>query len=293
MHMPDQLPTYSLSSFGSLLSRSVLYRAEIFDANRHFEVTYPHRHDFYEVLYIKRGSGLHIIDSNSYPVAPPCIFFMSPGQAHKLDLSQDIEGYIFLFAAEFYLTSRTNQNRLLEFPFFFTLHQDNPPLYLEQKQQRAFIESLFEHAVSEYPCGTPASDELLRSILDTLLVSCANIYSQTRPRIAGRGHIMVKRFLQLAEENFMKNIKVDQYAQMLAITPGHLTQVVRELTGRTSNEILHAKQIVEAKRLLVHTSLSVTQIAEQMNFDDQSYFTKFFKKSTGTTPLLFRRKATE
>ncbi len=218
---------------------------------------------------------------------------MSPGQAHKLDLSKDIEGYIFLFAAEFYLISRTNKNRLLEFPFFFTLHQDNPPLYLDQKTQRAFIESLFEHAVGECTKGTDASDELLRSILDTLLVSCANVYSQHQPRIAGRGHIMVKRFLQLAEENFMKNISVDQYAQMLAVTPGHLTQVVRELTGRTSNEILHAKQILEAKRLLAHTSLSVTQIAEQMNFDDQSYFTKFFKKSAGCTPVQFRRRDAE
>ena len=291
--MSEKLPTYSLSSFSHPLGRSALYRAEVFDANRHFEVTYPHRHDFYEVLFIRRGSGLHTIDSNSYAVEPPCVFFMSPGQAHKLDLSQDIEGYIFLFAAEFYLLSRTSKNRLLEFPFFFTLHQDNPPLYLGGIEQRSFIETLFVNAVAECSRSAEPSEELLRSILDTLLVSCASVYGQNQPRLAGRGHIMVKRFLQLAEEHFRENITVDEYARLLAVTPGHLTQVVRELTGRTSNEILRAKQILETKRLLSHTSLSVTQIAEQMGFDDQSYFTKFFKKSAGMTPVQFRRKVAE
>lgn len=291
--MTEKLPTYSLSSFSRSLDRSALYRAEVFDANRHFEVTYPHRHDFYEVLYIRHGSGLHTIDSNSYAVEPPCVFFMSPGQAHKLDLSQDIEGYIFLFAAEFYLISRTNKNRLLEFPFFFTLHQDNPPLYLGGIEQRSFIETLFVNAVSECSRTAEPPEELLRSILDTLLVSCASVYGQNLPRLAGRGHILVKRFLQLSEEHFRENITVDTYAKLLAVTPGHLTQVVRELTGRTSNEILRDKQILEAKRLLSHTSLSVTQIAEQMGFDDQSYFTKFFKKSAGMTPVQFRRKAAE
>ncbi len=285
--MANNIPTYSLSSFSNTTDSTKQYQAEIFDANRHFAVTYPHRHDFYEVLFIKQGSGVHIIDGNSYKIEPPCVFFMSPGQTHKLELSQDIEGFIFLFAADFYLVHRSNQNRLLEFPFFFTLHQDNPPLYLGNLPQAAFIESLFKQAVNE---GTNhSSEELQRSILDTILVSCANVYSQHQPRLAGKGHLLVKRFLLLVEENYIKNLSVSDYANFLALTPNHLTQVVRELTGKTSNEIIQAKQILEAKRLLLHTNLSVTQIAEHMSFIDQSYFARFFKKETGQTPVAFRR----
>ena len=78
--MANNIPTYSLSSFSNTTDSTKQYQAEIFDANRHFAVTYPHRHDFYEVLFIKQGSGVHIIDGNSYKIEPPCVFFMSPGQ---------------------------------------------------------------------------------------------------------------------------------------------------------------------------------------------------------------------
>ena len=91
----EQLPVYSLQSFSSPERKSQQFQVEVFDANRHFSVKYPHRHDFFEVLFLKKGSGYHVIDGNKYEIQPPCVFFMSPGQAHKLELSNDIEGYIF------------------------------------------------------------------------------------------------------------------------------------------------------------------------------------------------------
>ena len=80
------------------------------------------------------------------------------------------------------------------------------------------------------------------------------------------------------------------YANQLAVSANHLTQTVKQLTGKTSASIIRSKQIIEIKRLLVHTSLGVAQISEQLGFTDQSYFTKFFKKETGLTPLQFRMK---
>ena len=104
------IPVYSLDKFKSKNDKSNLFQVELFDANRHFKVSYPHRHDFYEILYLSQGSGVHIIDSNRYAIKPPCVFFLSPGQAHKLELSHDIEGYIFIFTAEFYLLNQKNKN---------------------------------------------------------------------------------------------------------------------------------------------------------------------------------------
>ena len=77
---------------------------------------------------------------------------------------------------------------------------------------------------------------------------------------------------------------------MLAVTPNHLTQTLKQLTGRTSNEVVKAKQILEIKRLLVHTNLGITEISMQMNFPDQSYFSKFFKRATDLTPQAYRNK---
>ncbi|MBN1462277.1 MAG: helix-turn-helix transcriptional regulator [Paludibacteraceae bacterium] len=279
------LPVYSLHNFSAPDSEKKLYNVELFDANRHFEVSYPHRHDFFEVLYIQKGCGYHVIDSNNYEIKPPCIFFLSPGQAHKLEYSNDIEGCIFIFTSDFYLLNFSNQNRLLEFPFFFTITQNNPPLQLQHNSDIEFYDIVFSRAIKE----NGKSTELLRAYLDMILVYSSSLYKVYDTILTkGKGHLLVKRFFQLVEENYHKNISINEYASMLAITPNHLTQAVKQLTAKTSNEIIQEKQMLEIKRLLVHTNMGVSEIANYLNFADQSYFTKFFKRITGVTPLRFR-----
>jgi AraC family transcriptional regulator, transcriptional activator of pobA len=287
----DQLPVYSLHAFSAPERNTQLFQVEIFDARRHFAVKYPHRHDFFEVLYLAKGSGFHVIDSNKYEIVPPCVFFMSPGQAHKLELSNDIEGFIFIFTPEFYLIDRTNQNRLIEFPFFFTIKQTNPPLKLKNLSDIRFIENLFERAI-QHVAKPQYSTEILRGILHLILVTCETLY-QVDDQLTnkGKGHLMVKRFYQLIEEQYHQNLTVQQYANLLAVTANHLTQTLKQLTGRTSAEIIQSKQILEIKRLLVHTNMNVTEIATAMGFDDPSYFSKFFKRETGKTPLAYRTES--
>ena len=103
----------------------------------------------------------------------------------------------------------------------------------------------------------------------------------------------MKRFYQLIEENYQHNYNVNQYAEMMHISPTYLTQTTKRLTGKTSNEILHDKLILETKRLLTQTTLDIQEISAMLNFADQSYFTKFFKKATGMTPLIFRNHTLE
>jgi len=288
----ENIPVYSLHNFSSSGNESQLFQIEIFDTNRHFSVKYPHRHDFFEVLYLSKGSGYHVIDGNKYKIKPPCVFFMSPGQAHKIEFSSDIEGFIFIFTAEFYLINHSNQNRLIEFPFFFTIKQDNPPLLLQNKDDVLFLESLFQKGISEIQKGQNYSIELLRSVLDLILTSCASLYKYDKKAVnKGKGHILVKKFFQLVEEHYQSNLTVAQYADKMALTPNHLTQTVNQLTGKTSSQIIKSKQILEIKRLLVHTNLSVTEIAQQLNFLDQSYFAKFFKREVGISPKQYRTKA--
>jgi AraC-like DNA-binding protein/quercetin dioxygenase-like cupin family protein len=287
----EQIPVYSLHNFSSPERKSQQFQVEVFDANRHFSVKYPHRHDFFEVLYLAKGFGFHVIDSNKYEIKPPCIFFMSPGQAHKLELSQDIEGFIFIFNADFYLLNRSDQNSLIEFPFFYTVQQDNPPLQLENDEDVSFIEKLFIQGIAELK-KTEYSIEMMRSLLDLILTTCASRYKASdNSKTKGKGHILVKRFYQLVEKNYQKNLSLSDYAELLAVTPNHLTQTVRQLTGKTSTQIIVQKQILEIKRLLIHTSLNISQIALQLNFEDQSYFSKFFKRETKHTPLEYRAKA--
>ncbi|MDO8930643.1 MAG: AraC family transcriptional regulator [Bacteroidota bacterium] len=288
----EQIPIYSLHNFSSPERKSQQFQVEVFDAKRHFSVKYPHRHDFFEVLYLLKGSGYHVIDSNKYEIKPPCVFFMSPGQAHKLEFSHDIEGFIFIFTADFYLLNRSDQNSLIEFPFFYTVQQDNPPLQLASPEDILFLERLFLQGISELKKVEFYSFEMLRSILDLILTTCSSRYKTSENSISkGKGHILVKRFYQLVEENYLKKLSLGDYAALLAVTPNHLTQTVKQFTGKTSTQVIKQKQILEIKRLLVHTNLNVTEIATQLNFDDQSYFTKFFRRETELTPLQYRSQS--
>lgn len=284
------LPVYSLRNFskGDKLGRA--FQAEVFDARRHFEVQYPHRHDFFEVLYLRRGSGYHIIDSNKYEITPPCVFFMSPGQAHKLELSHDIDGFIYIFTSEFYQLGQSNENSLLELPFFFTLQGTNPPLQLTNESDRAFIESLFVKATLE-ALKDNFSIALLHALLNLILVYLTRLYPSDSPLLnKGKGQILVKKFYQAVEENYSKNISIADYAGLLNVSSTYLTKTTRELTGRTPNNILKDKVIIEIKRLLTQTGLDIQEISAMLNFADQSYFTKYFKSATGLTPMQFREK---
>lgn len=292
MDKTNQIPVYSLQAFSSPERRSQQFQVEVFDAKRHFQVKYPHRHDFFEVLFLLHGSGLHVIDSNKYEIKPPCMFFLSPGQAHKLELSHDIEGYIFIFTSDFFQLDRSNQNRLIEFPFFYTIHQNNPPLLFKNWEDVTFLDSVFKKAIALVENRAIENPELFRSFLDLILNYSANLYPiDENLLVKGKGHLLVKRFYQLLEEKYRENLTVNDYAFHLSVTPNHLTQTLKLLTGKRSLEIIKAKQLMEIKRLLVHTNLGVSEISNLMNFADQSYFTKFFKRETGLLPLLYRNKS--
>lgn len=284
----NHIPVYSLQNFSNTNLDNQQFQVEVFDANRHFSVQYPHRHDFFEVLFLKKGTGFHVIDSNKYEIKPPCVFFMSPGQAHKIEFSNDIEGYIFIFNPDFYLINQSNPNRLIEFPFFFTIQQDNPPLILKEFNNVEFLRLLFKKGIS-LDFTSVKNIEVLRSLLDLILTTCSSLYEfDQNQNTKGKGHIIVKQFYQLIEEHYKENFSVNQYAEKLALTPNHLTQTIKRLTGKTTNDIIKSKQILEIKRLLVHTELGVSEIASQFNFADQSYFTRFFRRETGKTPLQYR-----
>ena len=288
----EQLPVYSLQNFSSPERKTQQFQVEVFDANRHFSVKYPHRHDFFEVLFLLKGSGYHVIDGNKYEIKPPCVFFMSPGQAHKLELSLDIEGFIFIFTSDFYQLNRSNQNNLIEFPFFYTIHQDNPPLLLKNENDVKFLEMLFRQSINEMNHIGEYTFDLLRTILELILTTCAARYEIIDNLLNNRkGQIIVKKFFHLIEENNQKKLLLGDYAKLIGVTPNHLTQTVKMLTGKTSSQIIKAKQLLEIKRLLFHSNLSVTEIANQFNFEDQSYFSKFFKRETGLTPLRYRTES--
>jgi AraC family transcriptional regulator, transcriptional activator of pobA len=286
-----EIPVYGLDSFAKNERNTVSFQVNVFDVNRNFKVEYPHRHhDFYEVLFLTNGSGIHTIDFQDYEIKANSIFFLSPGQIHDLQLSSDVEGYIFLFSSAFYHFNKTDPYKLFELPFFYNLGKESPPIYLNNEIDKKIITDYFQKTISESKQNLAESEEVIRAWLDLLLIHCKRIYPiQNQEDSNVKGKILVKRFKQIIEQKCRENLSIKQYAEILKITPNHLSETVKTITGRTSTDLINDRMILEIKRMLTHSSLTISEIAYQLNFSDQSYFSKYFKKLVGVSPVEFRK----
>lgn len=284
------VPLYGIEIFSRKKGKRQ-YEVEVFDSNRHFEVHYPHRHDFFEILFLTNGSGTHTIDFRDYKIKPNSIFFLSPGQIHSISLSKDIYGYIFLFSPEFFLMNKSDKNKIFEFPFFYNTSDENPPLELKDEKEINFLKALFVKGCDESTINTDESEALVYSLLDLILACCKKLYPQNSLNQGmKKGRFMVKKFKQLIEEQYKENFSVKDYADKLFVTPNHLNETVKSIMGRTASDLIDEKMVIEIKKLLLHTDLTASEVAYTLNFSDQSYFSKFFKKRTGHTPGEFRMK---
>lgn len=287
-----EIPVYGLDSFAKNERNTVSFQVNVFDVNRNFKVEYPHRHhDFYEVLFLTNGTGVHTIDFQDYEIKANSIFFLSPGQIHDLQLSSDVEGYIFLFSSAFYHFNKTDPFKLFELPFFYNLGKENPPIYLEKESDKTTITDYFQKSITESKQNLAESEEVIRALLDLLLIHCKRIYPiQNQQDSNVKGKILVKRFKQIIEQKCRENLSIKQYSELLKITPNHLSETVKTVTGRTSTDLINDRMLLEIKRMLTHTSLTISEIAYQLNFSDQSYFSKYFKKLVAMSPGEWRGK---
>lgn len=286
-----EIPIYTIKNFAQKSNTTILYQVEPFDKSRNFKVTYPHRHDnFFEILFLTNGKGSHTIDFQQYEVKPYSVFFLSPGQIHELNLSPDVQGYIFLFTSDFYHFNKTETNKLFELPYFFHETLASPPLYLENNLEITELEYWFKKATLENNSSELDKNEVVRAYLDLILVFCKRKYIQPfgMDEKLQKGKLLVKKFKQLIEQHCSENFSIKEYADLLFVTPSHLSEIVKAITGRTSTDLINDRMVLEIKRLLKYSDLTITEISYKLNFSDQSYFAKYVKKLTGFSPKELR-----
>lgn len=288
-----EIPIYAIGNFAHKSNSTILFQVEPFDNTRDFKVTYPHRHDnFFEILFLTKGTGSHTIDFQQYEVKPFSVFFLSPGQIHELDLSPDVQGYIFLFTSDFYYFNKTETNKLYELPYFFHETLASPPLYLNITDENSDFENWFKKACDENNSNEIDKIEVIRAYLDLILVFCKRKYTQpiNFDEKHQKGRLLVKKFKQLIEQYCTENLTIKKYAALLFVTPSHLSEVVKSVTGRTSSDLINDRMVLEIKRLLKYSDLTVTEIAYKLNFSDQSYFAKYVKKLSSFSPKELRNR---
>lgn len=254
------------------------------------DVLNPHRHDFFEVFWIERGSGSLTIDFEVYEIRPPMILLFSPGRVHAWQTRQTPTGFVIRFGAEFFAAEAGDAAESVEMPIFYTIGGD-PVLYLDESQNEQF-EMLTGAIFREY-CGNGIERlSALRSYLRLWLICAKRIAERERPQHnQTAAFYLTRRFLMLVEQNYQKNLSVENYAHRLQVSPAHLSSTVKQNMNKTAGEIVRERMLIEAKRLLRFSELTVSEIAFHLNFEDPSYFARFFRRHALLTPTDFRQQS--
>ncbi|AKD05015.1 helix-turn-helix transcriptional regulator [Pontibacter korlensis] len=244
----------------------------------------PHSHDAYMLMYVQETKGgENLIDFQRYPLQAGRIFLLRPGQAHQRQSRQE-RGVLVSFSERF--LQETGMRAHDTFVIFSSVYQ-HPYLDLPDKLKTIF-EELVNLMVKELQEDQPDMAILSRYLyilLQYLLRECHVQISKITP---ARHSERLFRLSSLIEEHYREHRSTGFYADALGITPKHLNSLCRQYLQTTVADMQHDRLVVESKRLLFFSSLSVKEIAYQLGFEDASYFVRFFKRMTGLTPSHLR-----
>jgi AraC family transcriptional regulator, transcriptional activator of pobA len=214
---------------------------------------------------------------------------MIPGQVHSWDFKGDVDGYIINFSTTFFQSFLLKANYLEELPFFSGITKDAVIDIPEQLQDKVI--NLFEELMAENETISPLGLDMVKSLMLQLFILVARLNSNVVAAVTpSYNYTLLRSFQKLIEKNYMHMRLPKQYAELLYITPNHLNALCNDVLGIPAGEVIRNRIILEAKRLLINNDMTVLEIANHLNFADNSYFTKFFKKLEGVTPEEFRKK---
>ncbi len=245
----------------------------------------PHRHNFYELLYLTGGKGEHIIDFKSYALTPPVLYFISPAQVHFWDLSEKLEGYVFLFKEDFLVSSLIDGGSK-EISFFQDM-LDTPSFSLNPTHQ-GILTPVIQAMTEEYNRKEGAQQSVLQAFFHIFLVAIQRICGKSAP--PSNQSSLLRQFKKQISSGINCNHDAKQYAAKLGVSVSHLRNTVRDQTGKSPSQLIRREVAMEAKRLLIHTNLSAAEISYSLGFEDPSYFGRYFKREAGVSPREFKRQ---
>jgi AraC family transcriptional activator of pobA len=284
------IPNYTISKIlqpDASHQQLVAMRLEEYLAERSF-LFHPHRHDFYHLVFFTKASGHHSIDFENFTIHSGQIYLMMPGQVHNWQFDEEPTGFIINFSPSFFKTFLQNTRYLEQFKFY-SGHFEEQVIALTESEQEDVV-SILQKIIEEANSMRDHSMDMIRSLLIQLFILVNRQASSKKSSyIVNPGYQIVWNFQKLVDEHFMEKKLPREYASMLNITPDYLNKLSREQINKSAGEVIRERVILEAKRLLVNANLTVSEIAYQLNFRDNSYFTKVFKKLNGTTPEEFRK----
>ena len=247
----------------------------------------PHRNGGYKVALLLEGKLSGNVDFRKYEVEAPAVLFSSPEQVDHLKQYKDVKMIYIAFSKDYLLNDVRTTLSCWECMFSQIVI---PVIHKKDFNELKTYASLIQQEFIEL---RHQKDLVIRNLLNAFLITAARLGTcKTKLTVMNSSqNKILQQFRSLIEDHFLSKTQVTEYADMIYITPGHLNDTIKTVTGKTAKQVIDEKRITEAKRLLFWGELSVKQIASHLNFEDDAYFNRFFKKHTGQTPALFQRNS--
>lgn len=286
----SQIPSYTL--YGEVFDKQGLLsiniepisrRAPNYDWN-----IQPHQHgNLLQLLFVEQGGGITFFDGKDVPFSAPCFIVIPSGTVHGFDFEKNIDGYVVTVAQEqveaILSGYAPGAQHMLAMAEVISLEPDS--VFLNS------LRTLCELAEKESELAQlnleHSSNYLVASIL--IAIGRASV-SATTPHLShnSRKSDLVEKFRIAVNDSWSEGHSVNDFADMLGITPSHLRRLCQEVLGESPLSIINKRIVLAAQRDLAYSSMTVQQVAYSLGFEDSAYFSRFFRKQTGQTPSQFR-----
>lgn len=282
----EKLPIYDISNFNFTTVNSQLYVNSFKNhLKAHNFIEKPHRHNFYLLVLFTHGTGTHEIDFDSYDIKRGSLFVVQPGQIHNWKLSDDIDGFIVFYSQETY--NLYFGNKKIEDYSIYQSVKSQPELFFEEKEFLE-IEVYFKLMKAESESGKAKQKDKILNLLDSINIEISRKYLPENNHKTPIYNHKINQFEKLIESHFKTEKSPSFYASKMSITLKHLNRICKTILNKTATQLITERIILEAKRLLINKNKSISQIADELNFENYSYFAKLFKKENGISPSEFR-----
>ncbi|MCW3806013.1 AraC family transcriptional regulator [Plebeiibacterium marinum] len=289
--MFDNISTYGLNSDGGVTNGFVIKKIEdIYDFLKGIDDK-PHRHDYYTLILVSKGTGKHIIDFNEFDVKDKTVHFVYPGQVHQISTPERPQGWVMNFSREF-LVQNAITDKLVNRVYLYNTTGYSPPLMLSDDEYvnlLGIVNQVMQYSSKDFLYKYEALGALLKLFFININSSCMVQHSHDMEQAIGRDRLFVS-FKKMLDQKFQEYHKVTQYADDLAVSSDYLNKFVKTQSGKSAKEFIQDKLLVEAKRLLLFTSQTNKELASNIGFEEPSHFSNFFKKMTSQTPGQFRKE---
>lgn len=246
---------------------------------------------YIKVLYLPKGYKL-TVDFASYVTRQPTLFFVAPNQFLKIETFGQEVGFLIFYNRDFYCIQIHDQEVACDGLLFNNVQ--NMPTVNVMKEDTAFIDHLFHQMESEFKLKDISLEEMNRTYLKQLLIKATRMWKkQHLEKVVQEQNNdleFFRKFTILVDAHYKAKHTVADYADVLSIAPKTVTHKFKRLKLPQPNEVIKNRIILEAKRLLVHTSLTAKEIAHELGYDDPAYFSRQFQVKTGESPSGFRAK---